>query len=233
MRNIIRFTLALAFAMSFVSGIQATGFDEENPTPSVELGALIYVQRCSLCHGDSGKGDGILPRKIKSYPSTNLLVAKLALNRKEILEASIYGGSLGGMSNLMPPMGNDLTWTQLESVVDFVLLLRTEHTKAIGLLNIGKTANKVSKQLGQEVFNSRCVLCHGKYGEGDGRMARVIKSPPPFDLTASRQSDQYLRDIINEGGEYMKRSKQMPPWKDELDEAELASIIQFIKSIRD
>lgn len=207
--------------------------DTDAVKPSLKYGVQTFIQRCSLCHGPKGKGNGIIPQKLKNYPSTNLLKPVYSSSRKDIHRVVIYGGSQGEMSNFMPPMGNDLTWTQLESVVDLVVLLRNDNPRAMKLLESMDNNKLVSRRLGQEIFSNRCVLCHGKYGEGDGRMARVIKTPPPFDLTASRMPDDYLRKIISEGGEFMGRSKQMPPWKNELNNVELESVIIYIKTIRD
>lgn len=91
----------------------------------------------------------------------------------------------------------------------------------------------VSKKAGQDIFASHCVLCHGKFGEGDGRMAKVIRNPPPADLTASRLPDDYLKQIISEGGAGVGRSPQMPPWGDQLSAAEIESLILYLKSLRD
>ncbi len=77
----------------------------------------------------------------------------------------------------------------------------------------------------------RCALCHREVGEGECQ--RLFVAPPPADLTASRVPDDYLRKIIMGGGVSVNRSPQMPPWQDELNSAELNSIIIFIKSIRD
>ncbi|PCI63928.1 MAG: cytochrome c [Gammaproteobacteria bacterium] len=207
--------------------------DEINVKPTLQYGAQIYVERCVLCHGIEGKGKGLIPKKIKNYPSTNLHTSHYPAGRNSIKKNIIYGGSLGKMSNLMPPMGNDLTWSQLESVVDFILLLRSDPSKANTLIGNARKHQTISRRIGREIFKGRCVLCHGKFGEGDGRMARVIKNPPPFDLTSSRLPDSYLNSIISKGGEAMGRSLQMPPWKDELSGTEIESVILYIKSLRD
>lgn len=206
---------------------------DDNVKPSLERGAKVFVERCALCHGSEGRGDGVIPRKIKSYPSTNLHNAKYSQSRESVLKISIYGGSTGEMSNFMPPMGNDLTWTQLHSVVDFIMLLRKDAKSAKLVMDKLENSDQVSTRIGQDIFKNRCALCHGNFGEGDGRMAKVIKNPPPFDLTASRMPQPYLHSIISVGGEAMGRSVQMPPWKDELSTSEIDSVIQYIISIRD
>ena len=56
---------------------------------------------------------------------------------------------------------------------------------------------------GREVYEQRCSLCHGESGRGDGRMAKDIVEPPPFDLTRSTSSDEYMAWIVRRGGEAM------------------------------
>ncbi len=90
-----------------------------------------------------------------------------------------------------------------------------------------------SLDYGSKVFYQSCVLCHGRTGEGNGRMAKVLKAPPPADLTASRIPDDYLREIIVKGSEALGRSKHMPPWGEALQEVEIDSVIMYVKSIRD
>ena len=85
---------------------------------------------------------------------------------------------------------------------------------------------------GIEIFNERCMLCHGEKGEGNGKMIKVLKTPPPADLTSSVASDEYLEQIIAEGGESVGRSTHMPPWKDELSNEDIQSVIFYIKTFR-
>jgi mono/diheme cytochrome c family protein len=205
----------------------------ENPTPTLALGAKVYQERCVLCHGPEGRGDGILPSKIKSYPDTNLFKEKYGNNRKKVHRIVVYGGTEGEVSEFMPPMGNDLTWTEVESVVNFVQLLRANQTAANRLLESVNSTGDANKRIGQEIFSGRCTLCHGKYGEGDGRMAKILKNPPPADLTASRLVDADLKEIIVKGGAAVGRSKHMPPWGEQLGVSELESVLLYLKSIRD
>lgn len=206
---------------------------DERTSPTLNVGAQVYIQYCGLCHGENGKGNGVLAQKFKFYPPTDLLKVKHATDTKSTHEVIAYGGTKGSVSSFMPPMANELSWTQLESVVLFVELLRSDYQQAVTLLGEQSDNGKVSRRLGQETFKSRCVLCHGNYGEGDGRMAKILKDPAPFDLTASRQNDGFLKKIITGGGESVSRSKHMPPWGDELSESEIDSVIIYIKSIRD
>jgi mono/diheme cytochrome c family protein len=206
---------------------------EERSQPSVEFGAVVFQQRCVLCHGNKGMGEGLMPLSMKGYPSTNLFEARYGKAAKDIREVVLWGGKKGLMSPLSPPWGDELTWREIESVVLFVQHLHSDRESAISLLKQKTDAAPPSKKIGQMVFRTRCVLCHGPYGEGDGKMARIINAPPPFNLTKSKAPDDYLRLIIGKGGASAGRSPKMPPWGDELSRSELESVISFIKTLRD
>ncbi len=207
--------------------------DDSDPRPTAERGAKVFKNKCALCHGDSGMGEGIIPLKIQPYPNTNLMTMSKSIDREEIKKRITLGAKLENISEFMPPMGDVLTWTELESVVDFVELLVKENKLALLEMENLQHGKPASLKEGLNIFETRCALCHGKMGEGNGRMAKIIKTPPPVDLTASRLPDTYLFDIINKGGQGVGRSKQMPPWIDQLSKAQIDSVIKYIKTLRD
>ncbi len=197
----------------------------------VTYGANVFQARCALCHGTDGLGEGILPLQMKNYPNTNLLDGK-AKDYDTIAKVIRFGGSLPGVSAEMPPWGDELTASQLESVTSFVNLLHRKRDKALKLLRQEAENLTPSIRLGRGIFQGRCALCHGKGGEGDGKMAKIIKNPPPFNLTLSRMPDEYLKAIIKKGGQAMGRSPRMPPWGTDLSDREVASVIMYIKTLR-
>ncbi len=198
----------------------------------LEYGALVFQERCSLCHGSDGMGEGILPLSLKDYPNTNLMEPRLAQDEASTRDIVIYGSGYKDIGAEMPPWGDELTMSQLDSVVKFVVFLKKDLENGMKLLQEQSKNLKASAKLGRSVFQGRCALCHGKYGQGDGKMARIIKNPPPFNLTLSRAPDSYLKDIITRGGEKMSRSPRMPPWGGSLTEVEIDSVIMYIKTLR-
>jgi cytochrome c oxidase cbb3-type subunit 3 len=227
------FTMVLLWIslLTFTSATFAN--DKDDTTPSLEKGVDVYVKRCSLCHGSQGMGEGKIPLKIPNYPNTSLVKALKAKTAKEIHDMIVYGGMLDDVSKYMPPMGNELTWTQIESVSMFIQDLRTNTEETLLLVTKYQNGNSVgANNLGKQVYEARCVLCHGKDGLGDGRMARIIKNPPPFNLTLSGVPKFYLIDIISKGGEAMGRSPQMPPWSDQLATNEIEAVVDYIVTLR-
>jgi len=203
-----------------------------------EYGATVFQNRCSLCHGTDGLGEGVLSLSIKNYPNTNLLEPMHGQSASDVAKVIRYGGgtktakSKKPVSNEMPPWGDELTLAQMESVTDFVLYLRTDTEKAMILLRKVSANLKPSLRIGRAIFMGRCSLCHGKLGIGDGKMSRIIKDPPPFNLTLSRSPDEYLSELIHKGGGEMGRSPRMPPFGGDLSESDIASVIMFIKTLR-
>ena len=204
----------------------------EDATACLEYGAQVFAERCTLCHGSNGLGEGILALSIKDYPSTNLLKQKYVKTYDDLAKVIRYGGMIDGISAEMPPWADELTSTQLESVVIFTDYLIKDLEKALPILASANKKLKPSKVAGRAIFQGRCSLCHGKYGEGDGRLAQIIKNPPPFNLTLSRMPDAYLEMIISKGGEKMGRSPRMPPFGGDLSENDIKSVILFIKTLR-
>jgi cytochrome c oxidase cbb3-type subunit 3 len=219
----------LVLLLALTPGIAQT---YDDTTPSVEHGASVFWKRCVLCHGAQGMGEGKIPLKIKDYPNTNILTAGKARTSEDIHEIIAYGGMLSKINNFMPPMGNELTWTELQSVTMFVYQLRKSPEEHFTMLKQNSNAVEDKLGLGLSIFQSRCVLCHGTNGVGDGRMAKVIKTPPPYDLTKSKKPEEYLKLIIEKGGEAMGRSGQMPPWGEQLSKEDIDAVASYIISIR-
>lgn len=195
-------------------------------------GAELFTARCALCHGKLGLGEGALALAIKDYPSTNLTLSMQHTSKEQIREVILQGGSEGKMHRYSPPWKNELSEEEISLLIDFVTLIRSDTERAVNLLKVVKISADPSIRLGKTTFNNRCVLCHGVSGEGNGKMAVIIKDPPPFNLTRSVATDKYLQEIISKGGAEMGRSFRMPPWKDELTDVELQSVILYIKSLR-
>lgn len=205
----------------------------DKPIPNLVKGAQVFQSRCTLCHGNNGMGEGMLPLSVVDYPSTNLVQPRYGTDTESLLDIVIWGGTKGNMSMLSPPWGDELTWTEIESVVQFIEYLRKDTEQALALLKVQAMGLKPSLKIGRELFNSRCALCHGAHGTGDGKMAKIIRNPPPFNLTKSRMPDDYLTQIIGEGGQAVGRSAQMPPWKQELSATQIKSVVMYIKTMRE
>ena len=204
------------------------------PTPSLNYaeGGQLYVERCLLCHGSNGMGEGVLPLKIPQYPDTNLLEPQNP-GYEEVFSAIKLGKSKSNSYMLMPPMEGELTDKEIESVSKFVLYMRENNKEASKLIKELASKSDPNRRTGEQLYATRCVLCHGKDAKGTGRMAKMIKDPPPANLLNDKLDVNYIKKIVELGGEKMGRSPAMPPWGDQFSENEIESIALYILHLRD
>lgn len=196
-------------------------------------GALIYIERCALCHGNYGHGDGYIPLSVTQYPDTNLLDPNFKGGLEKVIEITKWGGSRGDMSPLSPPWKDELSEQEILSVSKFILKIQLQSDASRSDIETASLSMASDTSSGKRIFLSRCKICHGKDGKGDGLLSRkVITNPPPFNLTVSKRSNQYIRNIIENGGEFLGRSNQMPGWKYELLHHEIKSLVLYIDSIK-
>ena len=82
-------------------------------------------------------------------------------------------------------------------------------------------------------YRTRCLVCHGGEGRGDGPAASGLKPPPRnfADPSWGTRSDDELAAIIREGGLGHRLSPAMPAHAD-LSEAELRSLVKCLRSFR-
>ena len=221
MKFIAQQVLLLAVLCLQMSGASAESAD-------VSRGAQVYLERCALCHGSKGLGEGPMALLIHDYPDTRL---KLSDNNGHVVKSIIENGSdPDTTSALSPPWKDELSESDIESVTEFIDVLRYDFDHATKLLASVEIAP--GKFDGRKIYRSRCETCHGASGKGDGRMSRIIRNPSPADLTRSTLSHDETIAIVSSGGKAQGRSERMPPWGQELLYAELVSVVNYLASIR-
>ena len=90
---------------------------------------------------------------------------------------------------------------------------------------------------GREVFESKCVRCHGEQGDGNGSDAGKF-ALKPADLTDARtvaaMAGNYWFWRVSEGGKvepFKSRSSKMPAWKDELSVVDRWAVIAYAHTL--
>lgn len=85
----------------------------------------------------------------------------------------------------------------------------------------------------KDIADSRCAMCHGKVGKGDGPNG-VTLNPKPQDLTAKEWqksvSDAQVRSVILKGGGAVGKSPLMPANPDL--ESKPAVVDELVKIVR-
>ncbi len=92
---------------------------------------------------------------------------------------------------------------------------------------------KAALQKGKQLFNVYCIVCHGKYGEGDGLVAAMPGWPRPlFPRPPSLQSDK-IRDFKDGQLFHIITMGQnlMPSYAEKLNEDERWSIVHYLRAL--
>jgi mono/diheme cytochrome c family protein len=86
---------------------------------------------------------------------------------------------------------------------------------------------------GQKLFQTRCFVCHGRGGKGDGPSATGLAEKPQ-DLTdptwQRATSDDRIRTVIQGGGIAIGKTSAMPPNPD-LTQEQLQGLVSFVRSL--
>ena len=87
---------------------------------------------------------------------------------------------------------------------------------------------------GQRLFLHYCAVCHGAEGAGDGFNAWNL-NPKPRDLSEAQfqraVSDEWLAEVIAQGGRGVNRSPLMPAWGHTLAEAQIRELVSFTRTL--
>ncbi len=86
----------------------------------------------------------------------------------------------------------------------------------------------------KQLFQTRCVVCHGDHGAGDGPGAAAIVPKPRAFADAEWQTsvtDEHIKRIIVEGGPAVGKSPGMPPNPDLKGKDDVVAAL--VKVVRD
>ena len=79
-----------------------------------------------------------------------------------------------------------------------------------------------------------CAKCHGNEGKGDGPQADALTTKPRDFTDCARMktiSDDTIFTAIKEGGEAVHLSKDMPAWKDGMEDDEIHDLVAYVRSL--
>jgi cytochrome c5 len=86
---------------------------------------------------------------------------------------------------------------------------------------------------GKKLFETRCFVCHGRDGKGDGPSATGLAEKPQ-DLTdpnwQKSNSDDLIGVVIKDGGVAIGKTGAMPPNPD-LTQDQIQGLVAFVRSL--
>ncbi|MBV9105519.1 MAG: c-type cytochrome [Verrucomicrobia bacterium] len=96
------------------------------------------------------------------------------------------------------------------------------------------THEESTSHTGEIIFQTRCFVCHGREGKGDGPASTGLGATVR-DLTSrswqDSTSDETIRSVIRNGAQAVGGSAAMPPNRD-LSDLQIQSLVRYIHALR-
>lgn len=87
---------------------------------------------------------------------------------------------------------------------------------------------------GKAKYDALCASCHGAAGKGDGPAGASL-NPKPRNFTdkawQAKTSDDQIKKVIKGGGPAAGLSPLMPPMGAGLNDADMANVVAYIRSL--
>lgn len=155
------------------------------PEPTVKRGQEIHQEKCSYCHGDSGKGDGpsaaYSSPQPRNFSKSHIKIRSTAFGKIPTDQDIFDRITLGMPATTMPG------WSHLSASDrwSLVLYLKTLGRKYKRFVDKGKVHEPIfvpdpppftleSLASGKELFLQNCSGCHGVRGRSDGASTHKI-----------------------------------------------------------
>lgn len=219
--------------------------------PKLQRGKAVYVQNCSVCHGERGQGSnypvgGPVPPRDFASPQ-----ARLELSRERMV-ASVTNGRPG---TGMAPFSGRLSPQDIDAVVDYVrsALMVPQSETISGVRAHGGRSSDAAPQAkpkqppvvaadmslpmpnalkgdaakGGKFYDANCATCHGVKGDGKGPRAYFI-NPKPRNFRDAESLAILNRPVIYAATSMGKLGTEMPAWSKVLTEQEIADVSEYV-----
>lgn len=173
---------------------------------AVDGGQMLYVDRCSPCHGPSGRPgpDSVLPAGVRRPRDLSDPAYQRGTSDTDMIVAVRHGRE--GMPALTPRLSEE----QARQVAAFVRILSP----------------------GYVTYASYCAPCHGDHGIGGGSFAESYPAPTViFDAAYFERHDP---EALRASAWHMVQQHRpsMPHFRGTLSEAQARAIVEYLKQPR-
>ena len=175
-------------------------------------GAALYHNYCSVCHGDRGNGDSKAQGSL--YPPPKDFSSTTNLN-KEYMVAITREGKAG---TAMVGWGTQLNAAEIEGVVDYI-----RNT-------FMRVALDPRLQRGKQVYQEKCVMCHGVRGNGLGPNVNQGMGKLPTDFSSPQARRDISRDRMLDAVVNGKSATAMISYRDALPKKDIEAVVDYIRA---
>ena len=212
-------------------------------TDVIASGKSVYEQRCAVCHGIEGKGDG--PAQQFLYPKPRDLTAgkfKIRSTPSLPTDDDLLRIISDGIPGTAMPGWAALPMRERKDIVAYVKSLspvfsQQPEPKPVRIPPTAKVTPALL-ELGKKFYmEAECLKCHGATGKGDGEAAGTLKDewgypilPYDFTIAGRMKGGNTVRDVYRTlvtgiGG------TPMPSYADSLSAQEMWGLAYYVQSL--
>lgn len=233
-------------ALSLVVAILAVTVDVPAVAPGdAARGATVFAQKCAVCHGPAGRGDG--PAELVLFPKPRDLTTgtfKIRSSPTLPTDDDLLRVVTQGIPGTAMPAFSVLTEQERRDVVAYVKTLAKVWTEqpAPRPITIPPAPRRTPAllALGKKFYaDAECLKCHGAGGRGDGESADTLRDewgyaivPYDFTIPGRMKGGDTVRDVYRTlrngiGG------TPMPAYGDALSQEETWGLAYYVLSLTD
>lgn len=174
-----------------------------NDPAALQVGAQLFLQNCSVCHGSNAKG-------AKGYPNLTDNDWLYGGNADDIL-LTIHNGRIGGMPAWQPQIGE----SGVRAAAEYVLSISGNPH--------GYQLDQTLVNQGKALFTQNCVLCHGEDAKGLTEMGAPNLTDEIWLYGSDRDT---VQTTLRHG-----RAGVMPAWQSRLGNERIMLLAAYVKSL--
>ena len=187
---------------------------------AVQRGEQLYLENCSTCHGNQGKGGMGIPLSIDSFlnsASNQYLKKTIRLGRPERIMPSFYW----------------MAEKDIDAIIEFISTWRNAPAPVWS-----QAAIKGDPQSGKKLFSRHCASCHGAQGQGGTGSGMRFSRPRDLPVTAPALNNQgFLNSIADEMIHYIithgRKQTPMPAASSlGLGKQQINDLVSYIRSFQ-
>ncbi|MFQ5589235.1 MAG: c-type cytochrome [Nitrospiria bacterium] len=216
------YSVLLSFFVSSVF-VPATGSAQEDDVDP-KAGRHLFRHYCAVCHGFTGKGNGINADNLGDVHPTDLTSEDIdKLDDEEIYEVIEGGGAAIDISYYMPPWGSVFSPEQINDIIAYIRTLSEangkELSEVVRFADVGKKGE------------DGCVMCHSR----EKTLLRPIA--PNIGHEGSKLRREWLARFLKQP-ELLRPVGFMPFTKSKMPnffftDAEVEALVSYLMTLKD
>lgn len=251
-------SLAVAYGPGCFAAFQAKSPAPEATTELLAQGEQIYIQRCSVCHGITGDGDGPAakfmdprPRDFRpgifKFRSTRSGALPTDQDLFRTISRGLNGTAMQGFDDDLNSNGLSETerWAVIAHLKSFAARFNDpannpmDTGQVIQLPDKQPEYNEAAINKGRSIFKrAKCQECHGKLGRGDGAKSADRKDDWGYPIRIRNLTHSWGIKAGSEVADiYMRFTSgisgtPMPAFENTLNEQDRWYLANYIKSLQ-